>query len=56
LSYKIQISYVFVCIGNERVALLLLEKGADIHKSFHKTDGSPFEGAIKKKLPKVRYE
>ena len=30
-----------------------MEKGADISKQHHKTDSSPFEGAIKKRLPKV---
>ncbi|WAQ97907.1 Y045-like protein [Mya arenaria] len=42
-----------ISLGNESLSLLLIEKGADIQKLHHKTDGCPFEGAIKKKLPKV---
>jgi len=39
--------------GNEALSLLLIERGADIHKLHHKDDGCPLEGAIKHKLPKV---
>lgn len=39
--------------GLQDIALLLIEKGADILKLHHKTDGCPLEGAVKKRLPKV---
>ncbi|XP_045204566.2 ankyrin homolog [Mercenaria mercenaria] len=42
-----------VSLGLEEVALLLIDKGSDIHKKHHKADGCPLEGAIKKRLPKV---
>ncbi|KAL4230211.1 hypothetical protein ACF0H5_010596 [Mactra antiquata] len=40
-------------LGLESIALLLIDKGADIHKEHHKNDGCAFEGALKKRLPKV---
>lgn len=42
-----------ISLGEEEVAMFLIEKGADIRKLHHKSDGCPLEGAIKKRLPKL---
>ena len=37
----------------EEMALYLIERGADIFKQHSKSDASPLEGAVKKKLKQV---
>lgn len=40
-------------LGLQDVALMLIDKGADVHRLHHNTDWCPFEGAIMNRLPKV---
>ena len=43
----------FNFLGFEDLGLYLIERGADIYKQHNKSDASPLEGAVKKKLKRV---
>lgn len=40
-------------LGFEDLGLYLIERGADIYKQHNKSDASPLEGAVKKKLKRI---